>query len=205
MYACVCLCVLCALCVLAPELWECIYQQQQQHSPSLPRGPKHLKPLWFPWAQCPHSPWPDCVGFYYETLHSVATNKPVNHCLITALQRWSYNVITHAGHINVVNMKLDLSLCFWDECFRTQSLIRALAKSTAWEPQSTALCCYCNCSYFYLVECFQCTLTVTFKHNFTVYFYSILKDSYESRNESQQKYFSFLCLYWVWHWVHWEG
>lgn len=37
LYVCVCLCV---LCVLALELWECVYQQQQ-HSPSCPQGPKH--------------------------------------------------------------------------------------------------------------------------------------------------------------------
>lgn len=31
----------CVLCVLALELWEWIYQQQQRNSPSCPRGPEH--------------------------------------------------------------------------------------------------------------------------------------------------------------------
>lgn len=70
--------------------------------------------------------------FYCETQYNVATNKPVNHCLITTLPWWNYSVIAHTGHINIVNMMLVLSLCLWDEHFKTQSLIRMQSKSTDW-------------------------------------------------------------------------
>lgn len=67
---------------------------------AVPEDTHPESPFWFPWAHRPHSMSQACLVSITK-LYDVATNKPVNHSLMTMLL-CNCSKITHIGHINVV-------------------------------------------------------------------------------------------------------